>query len=136
MPLAYKTLCFEPIQGLKFRNSIIVLALQKAGEISRKRCVAETSNGSLVQKIQTKGTINPLNAELNPICHLLALLGAHHILHVSRIRVKIKFGTQIPVYTELYLQKVTAIGALKNGSEILILNQKYFLTAEVAKMDF
>jgi len=31
--------------------------------------------------------INPLNADLNPICHLLALLGAHHILHVSRIRV-------------------------------------------------
>jgi len=30
---------------------------------------------------------NRLNAELNPICHLLALLGAHHILHVSRIRV-------------------------------------------------
>jgi hypothetical protein len=30
--------------------------------------------------------INPLKAELNPICHLLALLGAHHILHVSRIR--------------------------------------------------
>jgi len=32
--------------------------------------------------------INTLNAELNPICHLLALLGAHHILHVSRKRVK------------------------------------------------
>jgi hypothetical protein len=31
---------------------------------------------------------SPLNAQLNPICHLLALLGAHHILHVSRIRVK------------------------------------------------
>jgi len=30
---------------------------------------------------------NPLNAELNPICYLLALL-AHHFLHVSRIRVK------------------------------------------------
>jgi len=29
-----------------------------------------------------------LNAELNPICHFLALLGAHPILHVSRIRVK------------------------------------------------
>jgi len=28
-----------------------------------------------------------LTAELNPIWHLLALLGAHHILHVSRIRV-------------------------------------------------
>jgi len=35
------------------------------------------------------GYINPLNAELNPICHLLALLGAHHILHVSGVRVKI-----------------------------------------------
>jgi len=32
--------------------------------------------------------INPLKAESNPICHVLALLGAHHILHVSRIRVK------------------------------------------------
>jgi hypothetical protein len=31
--------------------------------------------------------VNPINADLNPICHLLALLGAHHILHVSRIRV-------------------------------------------------
>jgi len=30
---------------------------------------------------------NPLNAELNPICHLLALLGVHHFLHVSRIRI-------------------------------------------------
>ena len=33
--------------------------------------------------------INNLNAELNPICHMLALLGAHPILHVSRIRVKV-----------------------------------------------
>ena len=31
---------------------------------------------------------NPLNAELNPICHLLALLGSHHILHVSGLKVK------------------------------------------------
>ena len=32
--------------------------------------------------------VNPLNAELNPICYLLALLRAHNFLHVSRIRVK------------------------------------------------
>jgi hypothetical protein len=32
--------------------------------------------------------INLLNTDLNPICHLLLLLGAHHILHVNRIRVK------------------------------------------------
>ena len=36
--------------------------------------------------------INLLNAELNPICHLLALL-AHHILHVTRVRVKGHFDT-------------------------------------------
>jgi len=32
-----------------------------------------------------------LNAELNSICHLLALLEAHPILHVSRVRVKNSF---------------------------------------------
>ena len=32
---------------------------------------------------------NPLNPELNPICYLLALLWAHHFLHISRIRVKL-----------------------------------------------
>jgi len=32
--------------------------------------------------------LNPLNAELNPICHLLTLLGARHIPHISRVRVK------------------------------------------------
>jgi hypothetical protein len=31
---------------------------------------------------------NHLNAELNPICPLLAFLGAHRILHVSGLRVK------------------------------------------------
>jgi hypothetical protein len=37
--------------------------------------------------------VNPLNAELNPICHLLTLLGTHPILHISRIRVKFNFIT-------------------------------------------
>jgi len=32
-------------------------------------------------------SFNPLNEELNPICHLLALLEAHQILHVSGLRV-------------------------------------------------
>jgi len=32
-----------------------------------------------------KSSFNPLNAELNPICYLLALLGVHHFLYVSRI---------------------------------------------------
>ena len=39
-------------------------------------------------EIQIISLFNPLNAELNPICYLLALLGPHHFLHISRIRVK------------------------------------------------
>ena len=38
---------------------------------------------------ENESSINLLNPELNPICYLLVLLGAHHFLHVSRIRVKI-----------------------------------------------
>jgi hypothetical protein len=37
--------------------------------------------------------INPLNAKLNPICHFLALVGAHPIFHVSRIKVKLQSGS-------------------------------------------
>ena len=37
--------------------------------------------------------INPLNTELNLICHLLALFAAHRILHVSRVRVNSKLNS-------------------------------------------
>ena len=37
--------------------------------------------------LEGKISINPLNAELNPIRHLPALVGARHIFHVSWIRV-------------------------------------------------
>jgi len=52
----------------------------------------------LIPRQRVKGYFNHLNAELNPICQLHALLGAHHILHVSRIRVK---GHFIPLNAEL-----------------------------------
>ena len=42
----------------------------------------------LHESAYTLKLLNTLNAELNPIRCLLALLGAHHFLHVSRIRVK------------------------------------------------
>ena len=47
--------------------------------------------------------INPLDAELNLICHLLALLGTHHILHVSKIRVKHADGFEWTVKTTVTL---------------------------------
>jgi hypothetical protein len=48
---------------------------------------------------------NPLNAELNPICHLMALLGAHPIPHGSRIRIKVR---QVPDYKTKDELKTTA----------------------------
>ena len=50
-----------------------------------KKCTFELVFMSLFHEVHN---VNPLNTELNPICCLLALLGAHHFLHVSRIRVK------------------------------------------------
>jgi len=52
----------------------------------------------LMTTMKDDSNVNPLNAELNPICHLLALLGAHHIFHVSRIRVNehmLNTGSQV-----------------------------------------
>ena len=46
--------------------------------------------------------VNPLNAELNPICYLLVLLGAHHFLHVSRIRVKLLTLRRLMSYIYIY----------------------------------
>jgi len=48
--------------------------------------------------------INPLNTKLNPICHSLALLGAHHILHISRVRVNVQSnaGHLTPVFCILH----------------------------------
>jgi len=40
-------------------------------------------------RTQISFLVNPLNDELNSICHLLALFGAHHIFHVSGLRVKL-----------------------------------------------
>ena len=46
---------------------------------------------------------NPLNAELNPICNFLALLGAHHFLHVNRMRVKSLILRLLMLYIYIYI---------------------------------
>jgi hypothetical protein len=51
---------------------------------------------------QTLLYINPLNVELNPNCHSLALLGANRILHVSRIRVNFLFLRDLAKFVKIY----------------------------------
>ena len=52
--------------------------------------------------------INPLNTEFNPICNLLTLLGAYHILHISRIKVKGQL-----LFFDIFLDKVKHIFLLR-----------------------
>ena len=54
--------------------------------------------------LQHEEPFNPLNAELNSICYLLALLGAHHFLYVSRIRVKSLTLRLLMSYTYIYME--------------------------------
>ena len=46
-----------------------------------------------------------LKAELNPICYLLALLGARHILHVSGLRVKFSTSVHFTLKLPEFLNK-------------------------------
>ena len=80
----------------KFKR--VKLKLHCSGEVVKKVQVEKIILKWIIQKAASVAAvstfnINPLNAELNPICHLLTLLGAHHFLHVSRIRVKEGFHT-------------------------------------------
>ena len=49
--------------------------------------------------------LNPLNAELNPICHLLALLGGATIVVISRLRVKRDEVTR--EWRKLYIEELS-----------------------------
>jgi len=66
--------------------------------------------------------INPLNAELNPIYHLLALLGAHLIFHVSRIRVKEK---TVLVYTDSQIMLQLLQNQKKHTHRIELIRTKF-----------
>jgi len=79
---------------------------------------------------------NPSNAELHPICHLLTSLGAHHILHVSRIRVKLCYviGVDKASYHHVLISPVPTfnINICKTGlvTEIML----FIPTAFTAKL--
>jgi len=68
-----------------------------------------------------------LNAELYPIWHLLALLGAHHILHFSRIRVKLLYMFRaLPAHLqEVYVVTVymqPAVSSLSAGDCLMLIS--------------
>jgi hypothetical protein len=46
--------------------------------------ISQSVSQSVSPQIRITRSFNPSNGQLNPICHVLELLGAHHILHVSK----------------------------------------------------
>ena len=58
--------------------------------------------------------LNPLNAELNPICHLLALLGVHRIFHISGLRVNL-LVTNVSLVTVFTVNNVRCLTRALRG---------------------
>ena len=79
---------YMTLSSLPTKCSILVME-----KLLLKRERENEDNKQKNRKKKVGGTnirpVNPLKPELNPICYLLALFGAHHFLHVSRIRVKL-----------------------------------------------
>ena len=86
-----KALRYKP-EGRGF-DSRLMYELKKNGKVFTSKFVG-TGPSSCKKRIYRAAVSQrlrntALNSKLNPICHLLALLGVHHIVHVSRIRVKV-----------------------------------------------
>ena len=73
--------------------------------IVRYCCVLTGKYHFILSEHNGTSSINTLNAELNPICYLLALLGVH-FLHVSRKRVKsltLRLLMSLYIYIYIYI---------------------------------
>ena len=74
--------------GLILSHLLFVSWMLFPCECFPSKCIWISAFPSVLRaQLSRPSLFNPINAELNPICHFLALLGAHHILHVSRMRV-------------------------------------------------
>jgi len=81
-------------------SSIIKTAAKITEELSQPNEKSDAKQEGIQHtKGKTGRGFNPLKPELNPICYLLALLGAHHFLRVSRIRVKSLTFRRLMSYT-------------------------------------
>ena len=108
MLLQYKTTRTMYVYVEKFHwhnNCVSYVEVEKQLSITYSECVsvplviqhAKCMHGIMLLSVTSLAlpyfstlSLNSWNAELNPICHLQALLGAHHIFHVSGLRVERK----------------------------------------------
>jgi len=80
------------IQAIKSRRMMwagrVARMKERSGSYSVQMGKPEGKRTLGRSRLRYEDKVNPLNAKLNRICHLLALLGAHLIFHVSGVRVK------------------------------------------------
>ena len=74
----------------------------------------------------TESVFNPLNAELNPICHLLALLGGATIVVVSRLRVNSKCKAVSQSVEEYYMHSLSPNDEDRSVSQVFPLSNTVF----------
>ena len=91
-----------PISSIRSAFCLLIVARLLTLPNSPSSC-SFSSSITFLAYIYCHYLINPLNSELNPICYLLALLGAHHFLHVSRIRVKLLTFRLLMSYISIYI---------------------------------
>ena len=90
----FKLWCFQSMlrsvrRIFTFHYSLLWIAIVASRFVYYTNNLCALDRRRIVRSIRWNELLNPLNPELNPICYLLALLGAHRFLHVSRIRVKL-----------------------------------------------
>ena len=74
--------------------------------------------------------INPLNAKLSPICHLVALLGAHHIFHVSGLRVNPSRSNLFIYTTNIHLTHIIQSLVYCHSEHLTLLHRAQRQTAQ------
>jgi len=79
--------------GGKCRPDCYKYIKRRKGYRENVPAVKDCNGRPIVDPIEKANSLNPLNAKLNSICYLLALLGAHHIFHLSRIRVNYYYSS-------------------------------------------
>ena len=77
---------------------------------------------------------SPLNAELNPICHMLALLGAPYIYDVSGLRVKSHIVATVKVSENVTRKELLFFHIIPQNINPLIPSLNQFLKTDCIKL--
>jgi len=103
-------------------NTILIYIPNHFSCMFRSKKLSSSSSSGLCMEIIYL-TFTPLNAQWHPIYHLLSLLGAHQILHVSRIRVKKVHAVIYNWLWDLKICSILVLGSYSTTKKMPLLSQ-------------